>query len=133
VQFGVVQTVLRVLVALPLLFSGLVLHFFLPKFTAGIVPPGFPSPIFLVILTGVLEIAGAIGLLIPRYRRTAALCIALLLIAIFPANIYAAGKIVAGVQMPGLAVRTAMQMVYMLLVLVSGYGIPMMRAGSAAE
>ena len=37
-----------------------------------------------------LQIAGAIGLLIPRTRRLAGVCLALLLVAMFPGNVYAA-------------------------------------------
>lgn len=132
-QFGKAQAALRILVALPLLLSGILLHFFRYAETANIVPPGFKVPIFLVLLTGVLEIAGAIGLLIPRYRKNAALGIALLLIAIFPANIYVAGKTVAGIQMPGIAIRTVLQIIYMLLVLISAYGLPVKTKQSASD
>jgi uncharacterized membrane protein len=41
-------------------------------------------------LTGALQIAGAVGLLIPRTRRLAGICLALLLVAMFPGNVYAA-------------------------------------------
>src|SRR6059058_5630782 len=54
------------------------------------VPPAFPAPGLLVTITGVLEIMGAIGLMIPATAPTAAACLAILLIAIFPANIHAA-------------------------------------------
>jgi uncharacterized membrane protein len=131
-QFGTLQCALRVLVALPLLFSGIALHFFRTAEVASIIPPQFPAHIALVLLTGILEIAGAVGLLIRRFQHNAALGIALLLIAVFPANIHAAGKVVGGVQMPGVAVRTIMQMVYMLLVLVSSYGLPVLPQKSAS-
>jgi hypothetical protein len=49
------------------------------------VPPSFPSPRTLVLVTGVLEIAGAIGLLVPATRRIAGIGLALLLLAMFPA------------------------------------------------
>lgn len=54
------------------------------------VPPIFPRPELLVTFTGVLEILGAIGLLVPSTARIAAIGLALLLVAIFPANIHAA-------------------------------------------
>ncbi len=41
--------------------------------------------------TGVLELAGAVGLLIPQTRVAAAVCLFLLMLAVFPANVYAAG------------------------------------------
>jgi uncharacterized membrane protein len=50
-------------------------------------PPLFPRPDLLVTVTGLLEISGAIGLFIPGTARAAAICLALLLIALFPANI----------------------------------------------
>jgi uncharacterized membrane protein len=57
----------------------------------AIVPPMLPAPARLVTVTGVLELLGAIGLLIPQTRVAAALCVALLMVAMFPANVYAAG------------------------------------------
>jgi uncharacterized membrane protein len=127
-SFGIPQTVLRVLVALPLVVSGVFLHFFRAQLTASIIPPVFPAHVFLAILTGVLEIAGAIGLFVPRLRRAAAFWIAVMMVAIVPANIYSAGQLVDGFQFPGVPVRTAMQIVYIVLVLLAGYGFP--RLGS---
>jgi uncharacterized membrane protein len=57
----------------------------------AIVPPKLPAPGVLVTITGVLELLGAIGLLIPYTRAAAAVCLALLMVLMFPANIYAAG------------------------------------------
>src|SRR5262245_60741645 len=54
------------------------------------VPPLFPNPELLVTLTGIAEIAGAAGLLVPVFARLAATGLALLLLAVFPANVYAA-------------------------------------------
>jgi len=54
------------------------------------VPPGFPAPELLVTLTGGAELLGAIGLLIPRTARLAAACLAVLMLALFPANVHAA-------------------------------------------
>jgi uncharacterized membrane protein len=45
----------------------------------------------LVTMTGALELLGAVGLLIPQTRVAAAACLALLMVAMFPANVYAAG------------------------------------------
>jgi uncharacterized membrane protein len=53
------------------------------------VPPAFPKPELLVTATGCLEIAGAIGLLLPATTRLAAACLALLMVAMFRANVYA--------------------------------------------
>ncbi len=132
-DFGWPQTFLRVLAALPLLLSGVVLHFLRPSDTASIIPPGFPHPDLLVVITGVLEIAGGIGLFLPTLRKLSGFLMAVMMIAIFPANIYAAGKVVGGMQMPGVAVRTTMQAIYILIVLISAYGLPVASTARAAE
>ena len=67
-----------------------ILHFVTPKPFVQIVPPMFPQPNLLVAVSGGAEILGGIGLLIPRFRRPAGYGLALLLIAVFPANIYMA-------------------------------------------
>jgi uncharacterized membrane protein len=54
------------------------------------VPPQLPRPGVFVTLTGVAELAGAGGLLVPALARTAAVALIVLLVAMFPANIYAA-------------------------------------------
>jgi uncharacterized membrane protein len=56
----------------------------------AIVPPRLPAPGLLVTATGVLELVGATGLLVPATRVPAAVCLLLLMLAMFPANIYAA-------------------------------------------
>jgi len=81
----------------------------------------------LVILSGVAELAGAAGLFVPRTKRVASLCLALLMIAIFPANIYVAGQTVHGMYMPTVPVRLLMQMIYIVLVLAAGWGRPVLR------
>lgn len=57
---------------------------------AAMIPPPLTGNMALIYFTGVLEVVGAIGLLLPRFRRTAALCLIVLLAALLPANIYAA-------------------------------------------
>jgi uncharacterized membrane protein len=54
------------------------------------VPRALPRPQLIVSVTGILEILGAVGLLIPAIAPIAAACLAILLIALFPANIRAA-------------------------------------------
>jgi uncharacterized membrane protein len=121
--FGRLQWVLRILAALPLLASG-VLHFTRTALMASIIPPFFPDRPQLVLLTGVLEFAGALGLLLPAFTRVASACLAVFMIAIFPANVYAAGQTVGGLHMPTVPVHLVMQVVYILLLLISGWGIP---------
>src|SRR5579884_1312185 len=55
----------------------------------AIVPPSLPAPGLLVSVTGVLEFLGAAGLLVPATRLVAAACLLALMLAMFPANIYA--------------------------------------------
>jgi len=50
------------------------------------IPPRFPRPDLLVSITGVLEILGAVGLLIPTIAPFAGLSLSLFLLAVFPAN-----------------------------------------------
>lgn len=54
------------------------------------VPPFVPFPAAVVYLTGVFELAGAVGLVLPATRRAAGLCLALLFVCLLPANVYAA-------------------------------------------
>jgi uncharacterized membrane protein len=72
------------------LFTG-ASHFTSIKYDfAAMIPAPLPNDLWVIYLTGVLEIAGAIGLLIPRTRKLAGICLVLLLVALFPANVYAA-------------------------------------------
>jgi len=121
--FGWMQWVLRVIVALPLLISGVV-HFTGTAMMATIIPPFFPYRTQLVLVSGVLELAGAIGLLLPGFTRLASACLAVLMIVIFPANVYAAGLSVGGLQMPSVPVRLVMQIIYIVLLLTAGWGLP---------
>ena len=79
----------------------------------AMVPPAFPNPQCLVTLTGIFEIAGAIGLLVPRTSRLAAGALALLFVAMFPANIYAARQnlSIAGRPVTEIRLRTGVQVV----------------------
>ena len=67
-----------------------VMHFAVPKIYIQIVPPFLPQPKALVLVSGAAEILGGVGLLIPRLRRAAGYSLAILLVAVFPANIYMA-------------------------------------------
>jgi uncharacterized membrane protein len=52
------------------------------------VPPFLPAPELLVTVTGVLELAGAAGLVWSRTAPWAAGGLSALLVAMFPANVY---------------------------------------------
>lgn len=58
-----------------------------------------PWPAFIVGFTGVCEIAGGVGLLIPRLRRLTGILLAIYFVAVFPANIRNA---VQGLSVAGL-------------------------------
>lgn len=66
------------------------LHFIKPDAYLKIMPPYIPRHVAMVGLSGVFEILGGLGLLIPQTRRVAAWGLVALLIAVFPANVYVA-------------------------------------------
>ena len=65
-------------------------HFVWPAAFARIVPPYLPAPRTLVYVSGVAELLGALGLLVPRLRVYAGWGLILLLLAVFPANVHMA-------------------------------------------
>ncbi|MDH6181529.1 putative membrane protein [Microbacteriaceae bacterium SG_E_30_P1] len=72
-----------------------ILHFVptVARGMAAIVPPAIRKRVsgkLIVRFTGVCEIAGGIGLLVPGVRTLAAVALIVFLIAVFPANAYAA-------------------------------------------
>jgi uncharacterized membrane protein len=79
------------------------------------VPPSFPRSDLLVTITGILEILGAIGLMIPTVAPYAALGLSLMLLAVFPANIHAARNrlTIAGQPVPALLPRALLQVVFL--------------------
>jgi len=81
------------------------------------VPPAIRHAMAMIYFTGVCEIAGAIGLLIPATRLAAVVALILFFVAVLPANVRAAR---AGVQLRGkpatrLAVRVPMQVLFIAL------------------
>jgi uncharacterized membrane protein len=91
------MTARRVLLWLAAIFyvgAGL-LHFLSPEPYLRIMPPYIPWHRAMVEISGAAEIAGGLGLLIPRLRRIAAWGIVALLVAVFPANVYMATNDIA--------------------------------------
>jgi uncharacterized membrane protein len=76
------------------------------------VPASLPSPGSLVTITGVLELAGAIGLLTAQLQSAAAYGLIALLVAMFPANVHAArtGLVIAGRRTMPLVSRLPLQL-----------------------
>lgn len=79
----------------------------------AMVPPALPAPELLVTVTGVLELAGAIGLLLPRTWPWAAAGLSGLLVAMFPANVYKALEDPTLRASQQLGPRTALQAVFL--------------------
>jgi uncharacterized membrane protein len=101
--------------ALAVMFAFTTVSHFLPNTRADLiamVPPSLPAPGALVSITGVLELAGAIGLLIRPITWLAALALAALLLALFPANVRAhrAGLQLAGHRATPLVIRLPLQL-----------------------
>jgi uncharacterized membrane protein len=84
---------------------------------ARMIPPYFPRPLLVVYITGVLELLGAAGLVLPQFHRLAGICLIALLVGMFVANVNAAQK---GVTLRGktatpLWLRTPMQIFFTAL------------------
>jgi uncharacterized membrane protein len=102
-----------------------VAHFVSPlrRDMIAIVPPRLPAPGLLVTTTGVLELVGAAGLLYPPTRVAAAVCLFVLMLVMFPANIYASRMPSPPKSMASrLDVRTAEEVVYLAAAVVVGVG-----------
>jgi uncharacterized membrane protein len=92
----IVQLVLRILIAIA--FIGMGINHFRPKAARGMaamIPPVLKRErVFtgknLVRFTGVCEIVGGIGILLPWTMLVAGILLMIFLIAVFPANAYAA-------------------------------------------
>lgn len=65
-----------------------VLHVLAPAKFLPIMPPAIPYPRQVVVVTGVAEILGGVGLLIPATRKAAAIGLALYAVGVYPANVY---------------------------------------------
>lgn len=90
------QPFIRWLTALAFIFVG-VLHFTHAEIFALIVPPWLPAPMWLVWISGVCEVLGGVGLVVPRTQRLATWGLLALVAAVFPANIYMATE---GIVLP---------------------------------
>ncbi|WP_320069160.1 DoxX family membrane protein [Micromonospora sp. RTGN7] len=117
------QPALRGGLALMLVVTG-VPHF-LPGWRrdlAAMVPPSLPRPDLLVTATGVLELAGAVGLLVAPVAPYAAAGLALLMLAMFPANVFAARRALtlAGRPVTPLPQRTALQLLFVAAAVAAG-------------
>jgi uncharacterized membrane protein len=81
---------------------------------ARMIPAYFPRPLLIVYITGVLELLGAAGLMLPSFRRLAGICLIALLVGMFIANINAAqkGVMLGGKPPTALWLRLPMQILF---------------------
>lgn len=95
-------------------------HFRDPDFYLQMMPRYLPAPLFLVQLSGVIEILLGLLLLFKKTQRVAALGIVLFLVAVFPANfyMYQQGGAAFGVSDLGLLIRLPLQLVLIAWALV---------------
>ncbi|SMD45304.1 Uncharacterized membrane protein [Aquiflexum balticum DSM 16537] len=92
------------------IFAG-TMHFVNPKMYIRIIPPYMPNPVVLNVLSGTFEIIFGIGLLFEVTRSISAIGIILLLLAVFPANIYMYQKGAKGIPKWALFLRLPLQFV----------------------
>lgn len=74
----------------PVMIAAGINHFVNPGFYLKIVPHGLPAPEALVYVSGVAEVLGALGTMLPSTRRPAGWFLVATLAAVYPANIYMA-------------------------------------------
>lgn len=69
-----------------------ILHFVFPSFYKKIMPPYIPAHYTMIYLSGLFEVLFGVLLMIPKTQTIGAVGIGLLLIAVFPANLYMAQR-----------------------------------------
>ncbi|GCE24108.1 DoxX family protein [Dictyobacter kobayashii] len=77
----------RITLGIVFMFAS-IFHFTATDVEIQLVPPFLPWRRAAIYITGVFELLGGIGVLIPRFQVVAGRGLAALLVAIFPANIY---------------------------------------------
>lgn len=108
---------LRNLVGVVMIVAG-VFHFVAPEAYLQIMPDYLPWHLELVYISGVFEIAGGVGLFVPKLRPLAGWGIILLLLAVWPANIYQATEGIGEISPIVAWVRVVLQPFLMWLVYV---------------
>lgn len=98
--------------------AGGIYHLVNPRPYLAMMPSYLPWPATLVVVSGIAEIAGGLGVLIAPLRRAAAWGLILLLLAVFPANLQVALHGWPGVSLPSwvLWMRLPLQPVFIWLV-----------------
>lgn len=114
----------RIILALGFILAG-ANHFRIPETYLSMMPPWIPAPQWMNWISGAAEIAGGVGLLIPRLRNAAGIGLILLLIAVFPANLHIAINGWPGMDIPQwiLIARLPFQLLFIAWVVFSCSGI----------
>lgn len=69
-------------------FIGGILHFVATDIEVRLVPPYIPWPLEAVLVSGVLELLGAAGIVLPSTRKAAGIGLFLLTLAVTPVHVY---------------------------------------------
>ena len=104
-------------------FAG-TMHFIKPKFYLRIMPPYIPFHREMVIISGIIEIGLGIALFIPAVSAWAAWGVILLLIAVFPANLYHFTSGGAGMRIPPLMLAMRLPIQIALIAWAYWYAVP---------
>ncbi len=111
-KFRRTRTFLRWLLGVSFVVAG-INHFVAPRLYLAIMPPALPWPLALIYISGAAEILGGLGVLVPSTRRLAGWGLFVLLLAVFPANIYAAVHGVGSIPPWILWARLPLQIVFL--------------------
>lgn len=97
-------------------------HFVAADAFVGIVPAYVPLPRIVVYVSGALELLGAIGMCLPKWRRSAAWCLVLLTILVTPANVSMLLHAAQYPQIPlwALIARLPLQVLLLLAIALAG-------------
>jgi uncharacterized membrane protein len=117
------EAAIRIGLAVTLLFTAAAHLNSMRRDLIRMVPPAVPNPALMVTLTGISEVLGAFGLLVPRTRRVAAAALIVFLIAVLPANVHAAREelTIGGAAATALWPRVTLQLLFIGLVWWSGW------------
>ncbi|MDQ6422021.1 DoxX family protein [Paenibacillus sp. LHD-117] len=87
----------------------------------AMVPSAIPNPSAAVTVTGIMEIVGAVGIILPRVSLISAIGLTCLLVFMFPANVYAARMklSIGGRPVPSLWQRTLLQIFFIIALILT--------------
>jgi uncharacterized membrane protein len=83
---SVIKTLLRWLLTIFMVAAG-ANHFITPTTYVAMMPAELPAPLTLVYVSGIAEMLGGLGLILPATRKLAAWGLVALYVAVFPANL----------------------------------------------